>query len=91
MNSREDQIKLAQKFYVKIRAIHDDFVYLQKMAEELDMKSKNRLAHINKELQSIHDEARSVERDLDESQRNDPGWNIPSGNMNYDEYMGISN
>lgn len=91
MNPRETQIKSYQKFYLKIRAMHVDVVYLQGMADKLDLKSKNRLSVINKELQTFHDEARSLERDLDESQKSDHEWKIPSGNMDYQEFRGISN
>jgi hypothetical protein len=71
--------------------MHVDVVYLQGMADKLDLKSKNRLSVINKELQTFHDEARSLERDLDESQKSDHEWKIPSGNMDYQEFRGISN
>lgn len=89
MTPRETQIKLAQKFYIKIRAMHEDLVYLQYIAEELDMKSKHQLPRINRELQTFHDEARLLERDLDESQKCDNEWNMPSGNMSYKEYQWI--
>ena len=71
--------------------MHEDCVYLQGMAEKLDLKSKDGLYWMNKELQTFHDEARSLERDLDESQKSDHEWKIPSGNMDYGEFRGISN
>ncbi len=89
MTPRETQIKLAQKFYLKIRAMHEDLVYLQHIAEELHMQSKHQLPRINRELQTFHDEARLLERDLVESQKTDHEWGGPSGNMDLKEFVGI--
>lgn len=72
MNTRETQIKQAQKFYVKIRAMHEDFVYLQSLSDDLklDMTGiKIPLYEINLELRKYQDSARMMERDLDETQQ----------------------
>ncbi len=72
MTPRETQIKLAQKFYLKIRALHEDFVYLQSLSDELKLNMtgiKIPLYQINLELRKYQDSARSMERDLDEQQQ----------------------
>ena len=73
MTPREHQIKQCQKFYLKIRAMHDDCIYLQILKDELKLytpESTIPLYVINLELEKYHDEARSMERDLDEKQQN---------------------
>jgi len=72
LNPRETQIKLAQKLYLKIRAMHEDFIYLQSLSDvlKLDMTGiKIPLYEINLELRKYQDSARSMERDLDEKQQ----------------------
>ena len=72
--SRQDQIKLARKFYVKIRAMHEDLIYLQSMSDHLHLDTSKiniPLYAINSEIQKYHDAARNLERDLDEAQQYD--------------------
>lgn len=74
MNSREEQIKLCAKFYIKIRALHEDFVYLQSLSDQLHLDTsdiKIPLYEINREIQKYHDAARMMERDLDQKQQHD--------------------
>ncbi len=73
MNTREEQIRRCQKICLKIRAMHEDTLFIQKMFDELKLdisEIKIPLYTINLELQKYHDAARSRERDLDESQQN---------------------
>ena len=74
MKSRQEQIKGAKKFYLKIRAIHEDLIYLQSLSDELQLDTSQiriPLYEINIEIQKYHDAARNLERDLDEKQQND--------------------
>jgi len=72
LTPRETQIKLAQKFYLKIRTMHEDCIYLQSISDvlKLDMTGiKIPFYEINMELRKYQDSARMMERDLDESQQ----------------------
>jgi len=71
--SREEEMKLAQKFYLKMRAIHEDLVYAQLLSDQLHLDAseiKIPLYEINLELQKYHDATKDRERDLDETQQN---------------------
>jgi len=72
LNTRDQQIKLCQKFYQKIRAAHEDFAYLQFLSDEikLDMTGISiPLYKINQELRKYHDSVRNMEQNLDETQQ----------------------
>lgn len=72
MTPRDCDIKRAQKFYLKIRTMHEDLVYLQSMADQLHLDTTGiriPLHDINYELKKYHDAARNLERDLDEQQQ----------------------
>lgn len=68
MKTREQDIKAAQKIYVKCRQIKEDLIYLEKIESEYHFNIAKHIQEMNRLNHNIHDIAREMERALDPDQ-----------------------